>query len=393
MSQDDTHIPEEEDDPYSDSEHDFHGYPEDDPYEDSHENASVESPVDSPSANPEPSLVERGKDTLSDDKDDPLADSRMSFGDHLEELRSRLIKAIYGLVAGFVICLFLGEEIFGFLAQPLLIALEWSGLEPQLGAISLTEPFVTYVKVSLYAGLFVSCPWVFYQLWVFIAAGLYPRERKYIHRIIPFSAILFLIGGMFFMLVVAPISCSFFIRFTAHYSMPNIKSNPVFEWLLPAMADKEKPQSQTTPEEELSGEAKVLLELLGPCTEKGILTEEQAEEYRQRIRNPEPDPKEGSFVKPWFTLQKYISLILVLGLAFGLAFQMPLVVFFLGRMQFVQLSTFKANRKYVIFALVIASALMTPPDVISQIALVVPMYLLYELGIVLVWIWPPKRIA
>ena len=83
---------------------------------------------------------------------------------------------------------------------------------------------------------------------------------------------------------------------------------------------------------------------------------------------------------------------MVLALAFGVAFQMPLVVFFLGRLQFVQISTFKANRKFVVFSLVIVAALMTPPDIISQVALVVPMYLLYELGILMVWIWPPKRV-
>jgi sec-independent protein translocase protein TatC len=369
---------------------DSHGYPEDDPYADGTDNSSVDSPEDSSSDSTETSLAKRGDDSPPDDEDDPLADSRMSFGEHLDDLRSRLLKAIYGLLVGFIVCLIFGEEIFSFLAQPLLIALKWSGQEPQLFVGTLPESFITYIKVSLFAGLFVSCPWVFYQLWVFIAAGLYPRERKYVHRVIPFSAILFLLGGAFFIFIVAPISCSFFIRFTSHYPMPNIKSNPVFKWLLPAITGKEESKDESS-DEELSPEAKVLLALLDPCVEKEILTEEKAEEYRQQIRDTETD-EEKSFVKPWFTLQKYISLIMVLGLAFGVAFQMPLVVFFLGRMQFVQISTFKANRKFVIFGLVIVSALMTPPDVISQVALVIPMYFLYELGILMVRIWPPKRV-
>ena len=369
---------------------DSYEYPEDDPSAGSPDDSSVDSPEDSSSNSTETSLTKRGDDSPPDNEDDPLADSRMSFGEHLDDLRSRLLKAIYGLLVGFIVCLYFGGEILSFLAEPLIIALKWSGQKPQLFAGTLPESFITYIKVSLFAGLFVSCPWVFYQLWVFIAAGLYPRERKYVHRIIPFSAVLFILGGAFFVFIVAPISCSFFIRFMAHYPMPKIKSNPVYKWLLPAITGEEESKDETS-DEELSPVENVTLAILDYLVAEGNLTEEKAEEYRQQIIDAKEEEEE-SFVKPWFTLQKYISLIMVLGLAFGLAFQMPLVVFFLGRMQFVQLATFKANRKFVIFGLVIVAALMTPPDVISQVALVVPMYLLYELGILMVWIWPGKRV-
>jgi sec-independent protein translocase protein TatC len=371
---------------------DSYKYPEEDPSAVSPEDSSGKSEEDSSVDTEKASIVKREDAAESKIEDDPLADSRMSFGEHLDELRSRLIKAIYGLVVGFIVCLIFGEEIFSFLAQPLLIALKWSGQEPVLYAGTLPESFVTYIKVSLYAGLFISCPWVFYQLWVFIAAGLYPRERKYVHRIIPFSAILFLLGGVFFIFIVAPISCSFFIRFTAHYPMPKIKNNPVFKWLLPAVSGKEESKVESS-EEKLSPVENVTLAILDHMVAEGSLTQEKADEYRQKILHvKEKEEEKKSFVKSWFTLQKYISLIMVLGLAFGIAFQMPLVVFFLGRLQFVQLATFKANRKFVIFTLVIVAALMTPPDVISQVALVIPMYLLYELGILLVWIWPPKHV-
>ncbi len=368
---------------------DSYEYPEDDPSASTPDDSSDKKEEDAVAESEKTSIVKHESPAEADIEDDPLAGSRMSFGEHLDELRGRLIKAIYGLLVGFLVCLYFGGDIFAFLAQPLLMAMKWSGLKPQLVAMTLPETFITYIKVALYAGLFVSCPWVFYQLWVFIGAGLYPREKRYVNRIIPFSAILFILGGTFFMFVVAPISCSFFIRFTSHYPMPNIKSNPVFKWLLPAMTGKEESKDEPS-DKELSPVEKVTLGILDHMVAEGNLTEEKAEEYRRQILGAKTDDEE-SFVRPWFTLQKYISLIMVLGLAFGIAFQMPLVVFFLGRMQFVQLSTFKANRKFVLFALAIVAALMTPPDVISQIALVIPMYLLYEIGILMVWIWPAKH--
>lgn len=375
---------------------DSYEYPEDDSSESSSDDSSVDSPEDSSSDSTETSLAKRDDDSPPDE-DDLLTDSRMSFGEHLDELRSRLLKAIYGLLVGFIVCLIFGGEIFAFLAQPLLTAMAWAGLEPQLAVMSLQESFITYIKVCLYAGLFVSCPWVFYQLWVFIAAGLYPRERKYVHRIIPFSAILFLLGGAFFIFIVAPISCSFFIRFASHYPMPKVRESFVYKWLDKSFGSDKKDEKDAKEENGektdliwMSEKYRSLVDLM--LEKKDISKEEHTQLISDLPKLEEEDEEDKSFVKNWFQLQKYVSLIMVLGLAFGAAFQMPLVVFFLGRMQFVQLATFKANRKFVIFALVIVAALMTPPDVISQVALVVPMYLLYELGILLVWIWPAKRV-
>ena len=94
------------------------------------------------------------------------------------------------------------------------------------------------------------------------------------------------------------------------------------------------------------------------------------------------------------TLQKYVSFILLLAVAFGLSFQMPLVVLLLGQLHIVEIKTFRKIRKYALFAIVIAAALLTPgPDVISQVALAVPMYLLYELGIVLLQFWPRRELS
>lgn len=329
---------------------------------------------------------------LSRRNNEELPDTRMTIGEHLEELRTSLLRSIYGVALGFAICLYFGGHIFSFLSQPLLMAMQWAGLPPQLVVNSLPESFITYIKIALVSGIFLASPWVFYQLWGFVAAGLYPREKRFVYRMLLPSVILFLFGGVFFMVVVAPISCSFFVRFTKQFPMPDISANPVYRWLAPSMGEKvNTPGRQPEPD---SSALKAVDSLLTLLVAKDVLDAPDADALRRQWQAGEqeakPKPAE-TFVQPWFTLGKYMSLIVVLGLAFGLAFQMPLVVFFLGRTGIVELEAFRRWRKYVIFGIVIVAAILTPPDVISQVAMAIPMYLLYEIGVLALRIWPRPR--
>ncbi len=296
---------------------------------------------------------------------DPLENTRMSFGDHLDELRSRLIKALCGLMVGFALCLFFGQDIITMLSQPLLIALKESGLESQLYIMSLPEAFLTYIKVCIYAGIFLTSPWIFYQLWGFVAAGLYPHEKRYVHIFVPFSAALFVLGGIFLIWVVAPLTCNFFIKFCYKFSQPSDPSSFLFP---------EKPKETPAPNPSVQNPVPPVNSQPPPA--------------------PSADQEKPPLVKPMITLQKYVSLILLLAVAFGLSFQMPLVVLLLGQLNIVDIKTFRKIRKYALFAIIIAAALLTPgPDVISQVALAIPMYLLYELGIVLLQFWPKRKIS
>ena len=236
--------------------------------------------------------------------------STMSLGDHLEELRTRLILALIGLAAGAVICLFFGPRIITFIQKP------YTELMPgrPLIALAPADAFVGYMKVALISGLIVSSPWVFYQLWMFVSAGLYPRERRYVRLAVPFSAASFIIGALFFIYVVAPISLAFFLKF---------------------------------------GE----------------------------IIN----------VSPNWTFQKYVSFITILMLVFGLGFQTPIAIFFLSKTGLVSIAALHRSRKYVLLGVFVVAAIATPPDVISQITLAVPLYLLFELGILLSYIAQRKK--
>ena len=184
-------------------------------------------------------MAEGDKDRFGE-RDGLLSETRMSFGEHLDELRSRLIKAIYGLAVGFAVCLYFGGDIMAFLAQPLVVALRASGLDESLYQSRLPEAFVTYVKVALVSGIFVSSPWIFYHLWKFIGAGLYARERRYVHVVMPFSTGLFIFGGVFFIWVVAPISCNFFIRFGTNIPVPEVTDNFFYRMIYKAASQKEK---------------------------------------------------------------------------------------------------------------------------------------------------------
>ena len=110
---------------------------------------------------------------------------QMSLGDHLEELRYRLILAISGAMVGLIACLFFGKTFLNFLGMQFAKAMEKAGMEPQLQAIKIAEKFTVYLKTSLVLGLIITCPWVLYHIWQFVSSGLYRHERKFVYAVVP----------------------------------------------------------------------------------------------------------------------------------------------------------------------------------------------------------------
>ncbi len=239
----------------------------------------------------------------------------MSLGDHLEELRARLILAFAGLILTVIVCLFFGKFIISFIEKPYIKVL---GDEARLQSLAPAEGFISYMNISLIAGIIIASPWVFYQLWMFVAAGLYAHERRYVHIAVPFSVGLFITGALFFIFFIAPITLRFLIMFNK--------------------------------------------EILGVASN--------------------------------FTFKNYISFITIMMLVFGIAFQTPIVVFVFAKTGLVPLKSFHKFRKYVILGIVIIAAAVLPgSDVFSLFALTVPMYLLYELGILISYFSMKKEAA
>ncbi len=231
----------------------------------------------------------------------------MSLGDHLEELRARLILALVGVVVALIACLFFGKLIINFIEIPYVKAL---GPEARLQSIAPADGFVSYMETCMVAGIIISSPWIFYHLWLFIAAGLYPHEKRYVYMAIPFSAGLFIIGALFFIFLIAPLTLRVLVIFNKN--ILQINSN----WTFP----------------------------------------------------------------------NYLSFVATMMLVFGLAFQTPIAVFFLNKTGLVSTQMLRRVRKFVFLGTVVVAAAATPGgDILTLFALAVPMYLLFELGVLLTW--------
>jgi sec-independent protein translocase protein TatC len=228
-------------------------------------------------------------------------DEKQPFLSHLEELRKRLVAISIGIGVGFVVCYIFSDQLFKLLVLPLRSALPKGDT---LIFTNLPEMFITYLKVSLIAGVLLASPFIFYQLWLFIAPGLYRHEKRYILPFVIFSTILFVGGALFGYFVVFPFGFKFFIGFSNEY----VKALP--------------------------------------------------------------------------SVKQYFSFSITLLFAFGVVFELPVVIFFLAKMGVITPEFLKKQRKYAILIIFIVAAILTPPDAATQIMMAVPLLILYEIGII-----------
>ena len=245
-------------------------------------------------------------------ENNPTEDSGLqeSFLSHLFELRDRVVKSALAIIAVFVCLVYWAPDIFHLFAQPLLEALPAGG---KMIVTDVTGSFFVPMKVTMLVAFLIALPVVMYQLWAFIAPGLYLHERKLILPLVISSYSLFIIGMAFAYFLVFPTV----FKFMASYNAP-----------------------------------------LGA-------------EMSTDIDN-------------------YLSFAMTTFLAFGITFEVPVVVVVLVRMGMVSLAKLKEVRPYVIVGAFVVSAVVTPPDVLSQLLLAVPMTLLYELGLLVARLYVPK---
>ena len=166
--------------------------------------------------------TKKDKQDTAHNEEEELAS--MSLGDHLDELRYRLVRAVGGLILGVVVSLFFGKYFFDLLMFPYNWAMTNAGLKPQMLALKPMEQFIIYLKICMVAGLVFSSFWVFYQLWAFVSAGLYRHERRMVKLAAPASASLFVFGAVFFLLVVARYMMQFCVSFNVgvQYVQPGV---------------------------------------------------------------------------------------------------------------------------------------------------------------------------
>ena len=235
-------------------------------------------------------------------KEDELAGTEQPFVQHLFELRDRLLRSLYGVAAVLVVLLFYPgpSQLYDLLAMPLVKALPEGS---RMIAVGVVSPFLVPIKVSVLAAIGLSLPWILYQVWAFVAPGLYKHEKKLVLPLVAASTLLFYLGAAF---------CYFF----------------VFGQAFPAI-QKMAPMSVAV----------------------------------------SPD------------IEAYLDFVITMFIAFGVAFEVPIVVVILARMGIVTITQLKSFRAYFVVGAAAVAGLVTPPDPVSMIALLVPMYLLYEVGI------------
>ena len=230
---------------------------------------------------------------------------------HLIELRKRLIWVFLTMAVGTGIAYVFVEQIYGFLILPLSDAMGQDGSQ-RLIYTGLAEAFFTYIKVSFFAGIFLTFPILLYQIWAFIAPGLYKNEKGAFLPFLIATPLLFFAGGAFFYYVAAPLAWPFFLSF----------QSTAMETVLPVQL-----------------EARV---------------------------------------------SEYLDLVMMFIFTFGLCFELPVLLVLLARVGMATDETLAKGRKYAIIIAFVVAAWLTPPDIISQFLLALPIILLYELSIILV---------
>lgn len=230
-------------------------------------------------------------------------DSRaQTLQEHLADLRSRIINCLFILIIATAACYSISEHIFNFVRTPIAPYLSEGGL-------IFTGPldkFIAHIKLAFLCGIIVSCPLWLFQVWKFVAPGLYATEKKYMMSFITAGSVLFVLGAAFSYFLVLPMAFEFLMTFG------------------------------------------------------------------------------GDVDKPMISIDQYMSFFTQMCLMFGVAFEMPLIIIILGMMGVVTQDFLKRNRRYAIMLLSVIAAVITPPDIISMVMMLVPMIVLFEIGVFVV---------
>jgi sec-independent protein translocase protein TatC len=266
---------------------------------------------------------------------DEIEDSSAPLVEHLVELRNRLIWSVAAFLVAMILCFVVAEPILDFMLTPIEQAMrELGDPNPVMQYTAPQEYFFTLVQISVVAGLMVSFPVIAYQLWRFVAPGLYRSEKQAFLPFLIASPVLFLLGAAFAHYVVTPIAMTFFLGFADTYSLLTA--------LLPGVADAP------------------LTEVAQPVADEGIDIVFQGK------------------------VNETLDISLKLIMAFGLCFQLPVLLTLMGKAGLATSAGLAGMRRYAIVIILIVAALVTPPDVMSQLILFFAVYPLYEVSIFLI---------
>ena len=316
--------------------------------------------------------------------DAQVEQARMSFGDHLDELRRRLIYALLGLIVTVGVCIFFAENVITFLCQPLVLALKMAGQSGQLYTEQVPQLFMNYMEMAIMAGALLASPWILIQVWKFIGAGLYAHEQKFVKKYGAFSLGLFLIGAAFVYFIALPFALKYFAEFPQIFKSPDPSFRTPVQRLMYGGGDA-PPATHTTTQPQ----AVRLPVLAKPPADKsdGVTWIDPASRHLRYYYDGKAyavAPLPDAMVAPLFNLADYLSFVTSLMLVFGLGFQTPLIILFLDRIDIMPAASMAKKRRVLILVIVVIAAMITPTgDLLSLLLLAIPMWGLFELGLVL----------
>jgi Tat protein translocase TatC len=328
--------------------------------------------------------------------DDPEA-TRMSLGEHLEELRGRILRSLAAIVVCCLVCIWPSKWLLvNVVARPLILVLQRHGQPTTLLSTSPVENLLVYIKVVLFCGALLSAPYVIYQIWGFVAAGLYRHEKRWIYELVPVSVGLFFAGVVFMYTLVLLVSLNFLVGFSSWFRLPDVQPTALETLLL---QESHAPTSQPAPFGDAQPEAGTASADGALPATVALLTADPVDppagqiwfnlrERQLKVSGPDgvytlsaQRSDQRALVETHFKLGEYLTFVLVMTLAFGLAFQIPLAVVFVARTGILSAADLARYRKVAILLIVIVAGMIAPPDLMSHLLLSGPMVLLFELGL------------
>jgi sec-independent protein translocase protein TatC len=305
--------------------------------------------------------------------------SSMTLGEHLEELRKRLIVGLLGLIPLLILGLVFGDQILRLLLIPVETALLRAGQAPTLQALSPIETFASYIKVGFVSAFMLGVPWLVIQLWLFVRPGLYDHERRFARLLVPLSVVLTLAAAMFLYFVMLPLMLYFLISFGSSIGRHAPITAPLPEGVTLPIA----PVLGVDPADPAAG----AMWINGPLRQLRIHVGGDAGILSA--------PLVGSgLIAQQYRLREYVDLVFTMGIAFAIAFQTPIVVMLLSWAGIVDPKVLAKYRKHIILGCVVAAAILTPTgDPVTLALMTAPLYLLFESGLFLAKFVPAKRVA
>lgn len=332
----------------------------------------------------------------------------MGLGEHLEELRRRVAWSLGALVPVFMVLFYYSKQLLELVLRPMRAALLAEGLPGQIQATGVVETFLAATIVAAIGTLVVCSPWIVWQAWRFVGPGLYGHERKFAYVLAPLSAILSACAVAFMYFVMLPVLLAFLVVFSAGVgsdaaatgaapagmvfpSVPVLANDPVdpkpgtlwfnstlHELRLATAVGNTGAPGQTAPPDSGAESAPASAGETGPAP---------IAIWAAPMGRPT-----GVALQP--RVSDFVSLFLTMALGFVGAFQVPVVVLLLGWIGVVDVAAMRRYRRYVVVVCAIAGAVLTPsPDPFSMMLMTVPMYGLYELGLLLLWLMPATKMT